>query len=101
MLNSRIGTYANHNIAGEGYRSYIPHKLPPKPDIDLTVLHSKLDKANQSLGELNGIAKTIPNAALITYMYVRKEALLSSQIEGTQSSFSDLILFENSQKPDI
>ncbi len=101
MLNSRIGTYANHNIAGEVYRSYIPHKLPPKPDIDLTVLHSKLEKANQSLGELNGIAKTIPNAALFTYMYVRKEALLSSQIEGTQSSFSDLILFENSQKLDI
>lgn len=75
--------------------------MPPRPDIDLTILYPKLEKANQALGELNGISKTIPNAALFIYMYVRKEALLSSQIESTQSSFSDLILFENSQKPDV
>ena len=101
MSNTRIGTYVNHNIGGEVYRSYNPSKLPPQPDIDLTVLYSKLEKASQVLGELNGITKTIPNATLFIYMYVRKEALLSSQIEGTQSSFSDLLLFENSQKPDI
>lgn len=101
MVNTRIGTYVIHNIAGEIYRSYTPSKLPPHPDIDLTILYPKLEKATQALGELNGIAKTIPNAALFIYMYVRKEALLSSQIEGTQSSFSDLILFENSQKADI
>lgn len=101
MINNRIGTYVNHNVGGEVYKSYNPCKLPPQPDIDLTALYPKLEKANQALGELNGIAKTIPNAALFIYMYVRKEALLSSQIEGTQSSFSDLILFENSQKPDI
>jgi len=101
MINTRVGTYVTHNIAGEIYKSYNPSKLPPQPDIDLSILYPKLEKANQALGELNGIAKTIPNSALFIYMYVRKEALLSSQIEGTQSSFSDLILFENSQKPDI
>ena len=101
MLNNRIGTYIKHNVAGEIYRSYNPHKLPPRPDIDITVLYPKLEKAIQVLGQLNGIAITIPNASLFIYMYVRKEALLSSQIEGTQSSFSDLILFENQQKPDI
>ncbi len=98
MLNTRVGTYTNHSVAGEVYRSYNPHKLPPQPAIDLTILSSKLEKANLALGEINAIAKTIPNAALFIYMYVRKEALLSSQIEGTQSSFSDLLLFENQQK---
>jgi Fic family protein len=53
------------------------------------------------LAALNNVSTTIPNTSLFIYMYVRKEALLSSQIEGTQSSFSDLILFENDQKPNV
>ncbi|MCA0254847.1 MAG: hypothetical protein LCH20_05200 [Proteobacteria bacterium] len=59
-----------------------------------------LEKATHALAELNSVHKTIPNTALFIYMYVRKEALLSSQIEGTQSSFSDLMLFEHNQKPE-
>lgn len=55
----------------------------------------------QAITELNSIAKVIPNTSLFIYMYVRKEALLSSQIEGTQSSFSDLMLFEHNQKPAV
>ena len=54
-----------------------------------------------AVAELKSVAQCIPNASLFVYMYARKEALLSSQIEGTQSSFSDLILFENHQKPDV
>ncbi len=101
MINNRIGTYENHTIGNETYRSYIPHTLPPQPNIDLSKLSLKLEKANQAVGELNAIAKSVPNSSLFVYMYIREEALLSSRIEGTQSSFSDLLLFENHQKPDI
>jgi Fic family protein len=101
MVNSRIGSYKNHPISNESYQSYIPHKLPPQPNIDLSKLSLKLEKANQAIGELNAIARNVPNSSLFVYMYIREEALLSSRIEGTQSSFSDLLLFENHQKPDI
>jgi len=69
--------------------------------VDLAGLYSYLEKATLALGELNSIHKSIPNPSLFIYMYVRKEALLSSQIEGTQSSFSDLMLFEHHQKPEV
>ncbi|HJD61522.1 MAG TPA: hypothetical protein LFV90_05180 [Rickettsia endosymbiont of Columbicola hoogstraali] len=74
---------------------------PPKPPIDLVKLYTHLEKATLALAELNITCKSIPNTSLFIYMYVRKEALLSSQIEGTQSSFSDLMLFEHNQKPEI
>ncbi len=100
-MKQRIGTYITQKISGEPYKAYIPPKLPLNPPIDLAVLYPHLEKATQALAELNGISKTIPNTALFIYMYVRKEALLSSQIEGTQSSFSDLMLFEHNQKTDV
>lgn len=100
-MHQRIGTYITQKVSGESYKAYIPAKLPPKPPIDLLRLYTNLEKATMALAELNSIHKTIPNTALFIYMYVRKEALLSSQIEGTQSSFSDLILFEHHQKPDV
>lgn len=101
-MNTRIGTYITHKVAGESYKSYIPPPLPPNPPLDLSQLASRLEKATQALTELNSIHKIIPNTSLfIYYMYVRKEALLSNQIEGTQSSFSDLILFESQQKPEV
>ena len=100
-MNKRIGIYITQKISGESYKAYIPAKLPPEPPIELTMLYPYLEKATLALAELNSIHKTIPNTALFIYMYVRKEALLSSQIEGTQSSFSDLMLFEHNQKPEV
>jgi Fic family protein len=60
---------------------------------------SAQSRANQSLGRLDGLASVLPNLPLFIYAYVRKEAVLSSQIEGTQSSLSDLLLFENDEAP--
>jgi len=100
-MNQRVGTYSVQKISGESYRAYIPPTLPPNPPIDLTRLYPHLEKAALALAELNSMTKSIPNTSLFIYMYVRKEALLSSQIEGTQSSFSDLMLFEHHQKTEV
>ncbi len=97
----RMGTYIAKKVSGEPFKAYIPPKLPPEPPINLQKLYPYLEKATLALAELNSVAKSIPNISLFIYMYVRKEALLSSQIEGTQSSFSDLILFEHNQKPEV
>jgi len=93
VINNRVGTYLSTKVGGESYKVYIPSRLPPP--IDFSKLYPCLEKATMALAELNSIHKTIPNTSLFIYMYVRKEALLSSQIEGTQSSFSDLMLFEH------
>lgn len=100
-MNKRIGTYITQKVTGEPYKAYVPPGLPPEPPVNLTKLYPSLEKATVALAELNSITKSIPNAALFIYMYVRKEALLSSQIEGTQSSLSDLMLFEHHQKPEV
>jgi Fic family protein len=100
-MNKRTGRYITQKISGESYKAYVPSKLPPDPPIDLVTLYPYLEKATLALAELNSIHKSIPNTALFIYMSVRKEALLSSQIEGTQSSFSDLMLFEHHQKPEV
>ncbi|MFT3742489.1 MAG: Fic family protein [Gammaproteobacteria bacterium] len=100
-MNQRIGTYLTKKMSGESYQVYIPPVLPPNPPIDLTGLYPQLERATLALAELNSLHNAIPNTSLFMYMYVRKEALLSSQIEGTQSSFSDLMLFEHHQKPEI
>ena len=92
----RIGKYVKSSIvSGESFNSYIQSNLPPEPPIDLSEIYPLLDKANTALGRLDGISLVLPDPALFLYMYVRKEAVLSSQIEGTQSSLSDLLLFEN------
>lgn len=97
----RVGKYINKTLPGESFKAYVPPKLPPVPAIDLNLLYPHIERATQAISELNGIASVIPNKSLLIHMYVKKEALLSSQIEGTQSSFSDLILFENKQKPNV
>jgi Fic family protein len=71
------------------------------PPIDLAPLLGLLDRANQTLGRLDGLAPILPDTPLFLYMYVRKEAVLSSQIEGTQSSLSDLLLFEAEETPGV
>ncbi len=101
MHKSWIGKFIPQTTTEEHYQAYIPPQLPLNPPLQLDALYPYLERATRSLALLNGVAQTIPNTSLFIYMYVRKEALLSSQIEGTQSSFSDLILFENDQRPNI
>ena len=100
-MNKPKGTYITQKSSGEVYKAYIPPKLQTLPPPDLQQVYPHLEKATMALAELNSMAKSIPNPSLFIYMYVRKEALLSSQIEGTQSSFSDLILFEHNEKPKV
>lgn len=75
-------------------RAFVPKPLPPDPPVDLTDIYPLLDRANQALGRLDGSVAILPDAGLFLYFYVRKEAVVSSQIEGTQSTLSDLLRFE-------
>ncbi len=78
-----------------GYRAFIPADLPPDPTIDISGdLQAQLSRADSALGRLDGSIQTLPNPDLFVFMYVRKEAVLSSQIEGTQSSLQDLLATE-------
>jgi len=98
--NQRIGRLIKSSaVAGEHYEAYLPTPLPPKPPIDIESLYPLLDQANTALGRLDGMSMVLPDPHLFLYMYIRKEAVLSSQIEGTQSSLSDLLLFESEEAP--
>ena len=90
-----IGKFITKSVEGETYQCYVPQSLPINPPIQIEKFYSLLDKTNVSLGELNGVSTNLPNASLFLSMFSRKEAVLSSQIEGTQSSLSDFLLFEN------
>src|SRR6516162_1274734 len=98
---SRLGTYVTTTVTGESVNAFIPPNLPPNPPLELAGLYGHLDRANQALGRLDGLTTLLPDTRLFLYLYVRKEALLSSQIEGTKSSFSDLLLFENEATPGV
>jgi len=95
----RDGTFISTTVAGEAVQAFLPPALPPDPAIDLAPRFGLLDRANQALGRLDGMSTLLPNTSLFLYLYVQKEALLSSQIEGTQSSLADLLLFESDQEP--
>src|SRR5579864_4937331 len=99
--NQRLGRYAVSTLAGESVRAFVPPPLPPVPAVRLDALQLLLEQANQALGRLDGLASILPDLSLFIYAYVRKEAVVSSQIEGTQSSFSDLLLFENEEAPGV
>lgn len=91
---SRLGRFVEIPVAGETVRAFVPPPLPPAPPIDVLVLLDPLSLAERALGRLDGITTLLPRQELFLYMYVRKEAVLSSQIEGTQSTLSDLLRFE-------
>jgi Fic family protein len=99
-IQDRVGRLVKSPIAGgESFEAYVPKILPPIPPLQMDELYLLVDKANTALGRLDGMSMVLPNPALFLYMYVRKEAVLSSQIEGTQSSLSDLLLFESEEAP--
>ena len=93
-LKQRLGRFVETPVAGEIVRAFVPPPLPPAPPIDVLVLLDRLSLAERALGRLDGITMLLPRQELFLYMYVRKEAVLSSQIEGTQSTLSDLLRFE-------
>lgn len=98
---SRLGRKVTVSTAGETITAFVPPPLPPNPSLELPRLYRQLENANRALGRLDGVTSILPDTPLFLYMYVRKEALLSSQIEGTQSSLSDLLLFENEEAPGV
>ena len=100
-IKRHAGEFVVTSTTGESVRAYIPKPLPPDPPLELGGLLPLLDKANQALGRLDGLSTLLPDTEFILYLYVRKEAVLSSQIEGTQSSLSDLLLFENESAPGV
>lgn len=98
----RIGRYIKCPVVGgEHYNAYIPRTLPPEPPLAFDEFYPLLDQATVALGTLDAISRLLPDHSLFLYMYIRKEAVLSSQIEGTQSSLSDLLLFENKETPGV
>ena len=92
--NPRLGRFVETPVAGETVRAFVPPPLPPTPPVDVLGLLERLSLAERALGRLDGITMLLPRQELFLYMYVRKEAVLSSQIEGTQSTLSDLLRFE-------
>jgi Fic family protein len=90
------------STAGEKVAAFIPYPLPPRPPLEIAgALREALDQAHLELGRLDGVSTLLPDVGLFLYMYIRKEAVLSSQIEGTQSSLSDLLLFEMDGLPGV
>ncbi len=102
-MNNRAGIYKNNLLGEMAYKSFMPAVLPPNPPIELNKdIVDLLVKANKQLALLEGISSRIPNIHLFISMYVRKEALMSSQIEGTQATLEDVLdpmLEENTNRP--
>lgn len=82
-----------------GYAAFEPAPLPPEPPLALEALAPLLSQADQAVGRLDGVSQTLPNADLFVAMYVRREAVLSSQMEGTQSTLDDVLAFELGSEP--
>ena len=102
MKRTRTGTYIKTTTLGEEVKAFVPDPLPPVPELEFGLpMQELLGEANRGLGSLDTMAMILPDTSLFLYMYVRKEAVLSSQIEGTQSSLSDLLMYENEQRPGV
>jgi len=102
MRRGTTGQYETTIVGGESVRAFIPSALPPIPPLHLAGDTQRLlEGAVLAVGRLDGVATHLPDVPLFLYAYVRKEAVLSSQIEGTQSSLSDLLLFEMNEAPGV
>ncbi len=102
MKRALQGHYVKVSTTGETVRAFVPAPLPPRPPIDWTsALRGRFDAALLALGQLDGAASLLPESSLLLYSFVRKEAVLSSMIEGTKSSLSDLMLFELNEQPGV
>ncbi len=98
---SRLGQKVTISTTTEKAEAFVPPRLPPVPAVRMDGLYWRLERANRALGQLDGVTLFLSDTPLFIYMYVRKEAVLSSQIEGTQSSLSDLMLFESEEAPGV
>ncbi len=101
MKRDNPGEYEITNVGGELVHAFLPPRLPPNPPLELAGLQEALARAHLALGRLDGLSQQLPHAGLFLYSYIRKEAVLSSQIEGTQSSLADLMRFEIADIPGI
>lgn len=102
MKRDAQGQYETTTTLGETVRAFVPAPLPPAPSIDWSPeLRGRFDEALLALGRLDSVTMLLPDVSLFLYAYVRKEAVLSSMIEGTQSSLSDLLLFELEAEPGV
>ena len=102
MKQGTTGRYEVTSVAGERVRAFVPRPLPPVPPLESGGARQiVLEQALLALGRLDSISTLLPDPHLFLYTYVRKEAVLSSQIEGTQSSLSDLLLFELKEAPGV
>jgi Fic family protein len=100
MIRHASGHYDTTAAGGEIVRAFVPFPLPPDPPLDLSGNRQRLlERATLALGRLDSVSTLLPDPQLFLYAYVRREAVLSSQIEGTQSSLSDLLLFELEEAP--
>ena len=102
MQRGITGRHEITGVSGEQVRAFIPHPLPPNPPLNLSNARQRLlERATLALGRLDSITLLLPDPNLFLYAYVRREAVLSSQIEGTQSSLADLLLFELEEAPGV
>jgi Fic family protein len=102
LKQTRAGFLVNRSTVGESFAAFVPNALPPIPPLELNNEHFEmLERASRALGKLDGLSRFLPDVSLFVYWFVRKEAVLSSQIEGTQSSLSDLLLYEQSETPGV
>jgi Fic family protein len=102
MKRGRTGKFESVSVGGEKVRTFVPMPLPPVPPFEAHGPHQVLlERALLSIGRLDSITSLLPDPDLFLYAYVRKEAVLSSQIEGTQSSIADLLLFELKESPGV
>jgi Fic family protein len=100
MERGSTGVYEITNAGGEQVRSFVPNPLPPNPPLEISYARQRLlEDATLALGRLDSISLLLPDPNIFLYAYVRREAVLSSQIEGTQSSLADLLIFELEEAP--
>lgn len=96
------GRYISSPAGGEMVNAFVPNPLPPAPPLEINEARQRLlERATLALGRLDSVSTLLPDPQLFLYAYVRREAVLSSQIEGTQSSLSDLLLFELDEAPSV